>query len=202
MFLILPKSQRPFGVLVSTIIDVETRPIELDPALGPSDGLFGTAIVGDRLTLFLDIHRLIRHVEPAAATRQVAALPGAPRVLLVEDTQFFREVVKSCLEAEGYEVTTANDGAQGLARLDDQAFDLIVSDLEMPVLDGWSFARAVRQRPEGARQLLLALTSLSAAADRDRARESGFDAYEVKLDRERLVSTVAELLKRKGKPTA
>jgi two-component system chemotaxis sensor kinase CheA len=110
----------------------------------------------------------------------------------VDDTQFFREVVKGYLEAEGYEVETAVDGADGLKRLDAGNFDLVVSDIEMPVLDGWGFARAVRQR--GSEVPLMALTTLSTDADRARALACGFDRYEVKLDRERFLAAVAELL--------
>ena len=115
-------------------------------------------------------------------------------MLLVEDTQFFRQVVKGYLEADGYAVVTAADGAEGLARLDEGAFDLVVSDIEMPVLDGWGFARAVRHRPGGDRVPLLALTTLSSDADKERALACGFDRHEVKLDRERFLATVAELL--------
>jgi two-component system chemotaxis sensor kinase CheA len=108
-------------------------------------------------------------------------------------------VVKGYLEAAGYEVTTAVDGADGLARLDEQAFDLVVSDIEMPVMDGWAFARAVRQRPDGAALPLLALTTLARDEDRARSAAAGFDGHEVKLDRGRFLTTVTALLrKRRG----
>jgi two-component system chemotaxis sensor kinase CheA len=124
------------------------------------------------------------------------ALPGRRRrVLLVEDTQFFRQVVRGYLEDEGFEVVTADNGALGLERLEGERFDLVVSDIEMPVMDGWAFARAVRERPDGARLPLLALTTLSSDTDRARALACGFDRHETKLDRERFLAAVVELLK-------
>src|SRR5262249_15408396 len=124
--------------------------------------------------------------------------PKRRRVLVVEDTQFFRQLVKGYLEAAGYEVVTAIHGADGLARLEEQTFDLIVSDIEMPVLDGWGFAKGVRQRPGGDRLPLLALTTLSREEDRARSEAAGFNCHDVKLDREKFLATVAALLRERG----
>jgi two-component system chemotaxis sensor kinase CheA len=125
---------------------------------------------------------------------RAAADPRRPRrLLLVDDTPFFREVVKRHLAAEGHEIETAINGEDALSRLasgDD--FDLIVSDIEMPVMDGWELAREVRRR--GIRTPMLALTSLSGVPYEVKARECGFDSFEVKLDHDRLVRKVENLL--------
>jgi two-component system chemotaxis sensor kinase CheA len=71
-------------------------------------------------------------------------------------------------------------------------FDLIVSDIEMPVMDGWEFAREARRR--GIKTPMLALTSLSGIPYEVKAKECGFDGYEVKLDHDRLVRKVGNLL--------
>ena len=125
--------------------------------------------------------------------------PGArQRVLLVEDTQFFREVVRGYLESAGFEVETAVNGADGLRKLDAGKFDLVVSDVEMPVMDGFEFARAVRKRPGGASVPLMALTTLDSPADRERALACGFDRHEAKLDRERVLAATAALLRERA----
>ncbi len=156
-------------------------------------------MVRGQLTLFPDLGRLAERMTPDTWPRR-EALPGRRRrVLLVEDTQFFRQVVRGYLEEEGYEVVTADNGALGLERLNEGRFDLVVSDIEMPVMDGWTFARAVRERPDGRRLPLLALTTLSGDADRARALACGFDRHEAKLDRERFLAAVAELLETEGK---
>ena len=196
MYLLLPKDlRRPFGILLSDIVDTLTTAIELDAEAYRADGLLGSAVVRAQMTLFLDVYRLADLLEQASRAR----LPPPPerrgrRALLVEDTQFFRQLVKGYLEGAGFEVELARDGAEGLAKLDEGTFDLIVSDIEMPVMDGWAFARAVRQRPDGARVPLLALTTLSSAVDRERALACGFDRHEVKIDRERFLAAVKELL--------
>jgi two-component system chemotaxis sensor kinase CheA len=199
--LLLPKNLRqPLGVLLTEILATETLALDVHKGAVRAAALVGSAVVRGRLTLLLDLFRLADLATGAGPgtlpAPSPAALPdGRRRVLLVEDTQFFRELVRGYLEGEGFEVTTANNGAEGLEQLDRQTFDLVVSDIEMPVLDGWGFARAVRRRPDGAGVRLLALTTLNSDEARERARESGFDSYEVKIDRERFLGAVAELLR-------
>src|SRR5262249_62431746 len=101
------------------------------------------------------------------------------------------------LTAEGHEVDTAVNGQDGLARLAaGRTYDLIISDIEMPVMDGWEFAREARRR--GVTTHMLALTSLSGAAYEGKARGGGYDGYEVKLDHDRLVRKVGDLLADRG----
>lgn len=199
MSLILPKFvAQPMAILVSRIIDTESLSVDLQEHPEQDDGILGSAIVRDRLTLFLDLHRLMQKLfekSVKATAAPTAPVPSArpSRLLLIDDTPFFREVVKRYLAADGHEVETAVNGEDGLNRLaKGPEFDLIVSDIEMPVMDGWEFAREVRRR--GIRTPMLALTSLSGIPYEVKAKECGFDSYEVKLDHDRLVRKVGNLL--------
>ena len=130
------------------------------------------------------------------------SLPGKPdslsesakQVLLVENDSFFRYLVKGYLEEEGYKVTLARNGRIGLDCMDETEFDLIVSDIEMPIMDGFNFLKNVRQGTHQQDIPAVALTSRSSDKDRKKAMERGFDRYEVKLDRKRFLTAVAELL--------
>src|SRR5439155_16356509 len=137
-----------------------------------------------RMTLFVDMHRLAQRLfgTSAADAPPASARGNQPkRLLLIDDTPFFLAAVKRYLAAEGHEVETAVNGEDGLARLSaGRPFDLIISDIDMPVMDGWEFAREARRR--GVKTHMLALTSLSGAAYEKKARECGFDGYEVKLE--------------------
>jgi two-component system chemotaxis sensor kinase CheA len=198
MLLLLPKNlRRPLGVLFSEVIDTEAVPLDFSDAAYRADGLLGSAQVRGQMTLFLDLYRLADlATEPERPSPAVPALARRRRILLVEDTQFFRRLVAGYLEGEGFAVTVAVHGAEGLERLREGAFDLVVSDIEMPVMDGWAFARAVRDEAAFARLPLLALTTLNSAADREKALACGFDGYEVKVDRDRFLGAVAALLAR------
>jgi CheY-like chemotaxis protein len=97
----------------------------------------------------------------------------------------------SYLKSEGHEVVTAVDGSDDMMKLSAGTFDLVVSDIEMPVLDGPAFASHVRRDPRFDRLPILPLSWLSGDKDRDAALAAGFGAYEVKLDAPRCDQAVA-----------
>ncbi len=203
MYLILPRYiKRPVGILISSLIDIEVTAVELDINSYPEDGLLGTDIIRGAMTLFIDIYRLVEIQQPEwfsngqrrfTDTAAVSA-ESAKQILLLEDLSFFRHLVKGYLEAGGYKVTTAENGRVGLERMDEKEFDLIVSDLEMPEMNGWEFLKHIRQGTNQRDIPALALTTLDSDKDRQKALDCGFDRYEVKLDKERFLTTVAELL--------
>ncbi|MCU0873473.1 MAG: chemotaxis protein CheW [Pirellulaceae bacterium] len=199
LFLLLPKNiGRPLGLLATAIIDTEALPTGITRTTFPADGVVGSAIIRGRMTLLLDLCRLAELGDPARSPRPAgSAEPRKQKILAVDDAEFFRELVRGYLEAEGYEVVSAANGAEALQNLEAGHFDLVVSDIEMPVMDGWALARAIRERPGNAPLPLLALTTLSSDVDRARAKACGFEGYEVKLDRQRFLETVANLI-RKG----
>ncbi len=198
MFLILPKFvSEPMGILASRIVDTESLAIQLQPSEG-EPGVLGTAIVRNRLSLFLDIQSLREHVfgaRTAAADltceKEVVEEPKhypGKRVLLVDDTPFFREVVRRYLADLDVEITTAVDGNDGLQALQNGSFDLVVSDIEMPNMNGWEFCKAARE--QGHQIPFMALTSLAKADHEKQAKDCGFDDFEEKLDHDRLKQKV------------
>jgi two-component system chemotaxis sensor kinase CheA len=197
MHLVLPKYARePVGILITHIIDSESLAVDLQPALKRDPGILGTAVVRDRLTLFLDSHYLVEKLLGAAPPAIAPAMPSTQsRVLLVDDAPFFREAVGRYLAGAGIAVTSAVHGQDALEKLSQGRFDLIVSDLEMPVMDGWTFAQHARDR--GYRGPLLALSSLKKPENEAKAKACGFDCYEEKLNRDSLVRTVQQMLEGK-----
>jgi two-component system chemotaxis sensor kinase CheA len=193
MYFLLPRNvHRPVALLMTRLLDTATLSTQLDTESCQEDGVLGTTHVHGRLTLVLDIFRLVDRLE---GNNQLHATPSKKRrVLLVEDTQFFRLLVKGYLEGQGHEVVTAVNGARGLEALEEEKFDLVVSDIEMPEMNGWNFAREVRQRPDLRNLPMLALSTLSSPADQARALDCGFNSYEVKLDRDRFLGAVQRLL--------
>ncbi|HBI14159.1 MAG TPA: hybrid sensor histidine kinase/response regulator [Desulfobulbaceae bacterium] len=198
MYLILPRHlKRPVGILMSMFVDVVDTAVDLDLSSYKADGFLGTAIINNFMTLFLDIYRLVEMLDPATAghphalseTASAGRSPG--RILLLEDIAFFRHLIKGYLEAEGYVVVDVKNGQQGLEQLEENEFDLIVSDLEMPIMDGWTFIKNVRQSIRQSDIPAVALTSLDTDESRKKSMENGFDFYEVKLEREHFLEIVA-----------
>ena len=198
MYLLLPKqSQRPIGILASILIDVINLPLVLNKESYMEDGLLGTAIVNDYITIFIDIYRLVEAAEKAIFGDSVAQDDEdheTKTILLAEDTLFFQRLVKGHLSSAGYEVITADNGAEALEKMKTNKVDMIISDIEMPVMDGLEFLRAVRADEKFPYIPALALTSLDSDKDREIGLKAGFDAYEVKVDRDRIVEVVSKLL--------
>jgi two-component system chemotaxis sensor kinase CheA len=200
MYLILPRHlKRPIGILMSGFIDVVDTTVDLDVTSYQAEGLLGTAIINDIMTLFIDIYRMVETFDPGSSAGHQQTMLGQEnvaddrmkRILLLEDISFFRQLIKGYLEEQGYAVTAVKNGKLGLDMMDDASFDLIISDIEMPVMDGWEFMHNVRDTLKMKDIPAIALTSLDSDEAKKKAIENGFNYYEVKLDRERFLNTVA-----------
>jgi two-component system chemotaxis sensor kinase CheA len=147
-------------------------------------------------------HRPPVAVEPAGASAaQRASSPparGEPEasVMVVDDALTIRELQKSILERAGYRVRTASNGAEALAMLATEATTLVLTDIEMPKMDGFALIEAMRKHPRLAHVPVIILSSRGSEADRRRGLEAGADGYIVKsnFDQAGLLSAVNRLL--------
>ena len=122
---------------------------------------------------------------------------AAPRVLIVDDDPWILRMVSTLLEKRGYAISTASDGEEGLMRADQLRPDLIITDVMMPKLDGWSLVRALRSRAELALVPVIFLTALGGEEDRIKGFRLGADDYLPKPFRfEELDLRVANALKK------
>ena len=117
--------------------------------------------------------------------------------MLAKDSSFFRKQLTSFFQDDGYKVLACEDGqvAWDVLCHSGQMCDLIVTDLEMPHLDGFELASKVRNTPAIRHLPIIAVTSLASDEDVDRGKQVGINDYHIKLDRERLMATVAERLR-------
>lgn len=116
------------------------------------------------------------------------------RVLLIEDNEQNRYLATYLLERHGYEVRAAEDGARGVAAATDDPPDLILLDIQLPAMDGYEVARALRAVPALGATPIVAVTSYAMVGDRERSLEAGCTGYiEKPIDPERFVHTVEEL---------
>lgn len=123
------------------------------------------------------------------------------RILIVEDNEDNQDLMRFLLERAGYEVTTVENGREGLdtARRDNP--DIILMDLSLPELDGWSAAREIKADPVLAKTPLIAVTAHTLAGDRRKALEAGFDTYISKpINIHMFDITVGKVLEQKPKP--
>jgi CheY-like chemotaxis protein len=117
------------------------------------------------------------------------------KILVAEDNLPNRELIREILEACGYDVIEAGDGQQALDRLEENLPDLVLLDIQMPVLDGYAVVRKLRQTPGLANLKVLALTAYAMQGDREKVLEAGFDGYLTKpVDMASLAKQIAQLL--------
>jgi len=159
----------------------------------------GAAVVASgRLAPILNVSELVRTAlreGGGAARAPVTARPRGRKVLVAEDSITSRTLLKNILELAGHEVDVAVDGEDALARLRGGRYDVVVSDVEMPRLDGIALTQAIRRDPALAHLPVVLVTSLASPADRERGAEAGANAYIVKsaFDQGNLVQVVSEL---------
>jgi len=168
-----------------------------------------TTLSGGRLALILSPGELVAEVSRKGASSALASAlargqddaegagpPRKQRILVVDDSVTTRSLAKSILEVAGFEVIVAVDGQDALRLLEEQGADLVVSDVEMPRLDGLGLTAAIRKSRKLERIPVILMTGLGSERDKARGLEVGADAYLVKsaFDKDQLLDTIAQLL--------
>jgi len=143
----------------------------------------------------LDMARRVR-IQAMHAETATHAEKGRYKVLVVDDSLNTREIEKDVLEAHGYKVTLAEDGLDGLQKALAEDFDAVLTDVEMPNMDGFSLTERLRQNEKYRTKPILIITSREKEEDKRRGVQVGADAYIVKgdFDQSNLVDTLRTLL--------
>ena len=118
-------------------------------------------------------------------------------LLVVEDNELNRDMQVRRLERKGFEVLIAMDGRQGVEVATEKLPDLILMDLNLPVMDGWEATRRLKSAPETRGIPIIALTAHATSGDRERAMEAGCDEFVTKpIDMAQLVAMIEKTLSR------
>jgi two-component system, cell cycle response regulator DivK len=99
------------------------------------------------------------------------------RILVVEDQEDNRRILRDLLASVGYQVIEAEDGARGVAAAEAQRPDLILMDIQLPLVDGYEAARRIKANPALRTIPILVVTSYALSGDEDKARAAGCDGY-------------------------
>ena len=207
--------QREIGLIVPHLQDIRPISTNVDTVTFRESGVIGSLEVDSRATRLLDLYELTRLAHPdwfaevgsRPSDGAAGAAPDQPadskaRILLAEDSGFFRKQVSGFLMEAGFDVVDCEDGqiAWDTLRHRGEEFDIVVTDIEMPNMDGCQFARRIKDDPSLAHLPVIALTSLASEEDMQRGMESGIDDYQVKLDRERLMTSVERYVREMTRP--
>lgn len=167
------------------------------------DVIAGASVEPDgSILLVLDPPGLVDRSARATSRSVVDVSPGPVavhrhgRLLVVDDALTVRELQRTILERAGFEVEVAADGVEALERLEDDVFDLVLTDVEMPRMDGFALTERIRAHPIHGQVAVLILTSLASDTDRRRGMDAGADGYIVKsaFDEQALLAAVDRLV--------
>jgi two-component system chemotaxis sensor kinase CheA len=189
--LILAGAGQVVALIVEEIIDVvEEALIFQKKSADPS--MIGSISVDDRIVDVLDVAHFIESVDPTVLMR---GTDRRPRILLVDDKQFFRDMLAPVLLAAGYEVTTAASGREALALVErGLRIQAVVTDVDMPEMDGYALSRALLKTPGLSNLPIVALTPQKTASALEVATMCGVRALVGKFDRRALVEALGALL--------
>jgi two-component system chemotaxis sensor kinase CheA len=188
-------ADKEVGIMAVGPIDAKEINIEVDDETLKQDGILGSAIIGDHTTLLVDVYGLVHTLKPDwFPERDTIRTNGgkAATILYAEDSNFFRNQVKSFLEDDGYSVIGAEDGIDAWNLLQQHSNDvaLVITDIEMPNLDGYELADKIRKDPRFTRMPIVALTTMAGEEDIARGEAVGINDYQIKMDREKLMRSV------------
>jgi len=196
--LVFSESERSMGLVVDEIIDIIEEHVEVNLS-SQRPGLMGSAIIAGKATDMVDTgHYLAQAYQDWFGAQQDNSFgeDKLHRLLLVDDSPFFRNLLTPLLTVAGYTVTAAENVSQALKlREDGEDFDIIVSDIEMPGMSGFEFASALRKDGGKWSELpFIALSSHATPRDIERGRQAGFTDYVAKFNREALLATLQQTL--------
>ena len=200
LVIVFTVADREVGLLSTGPVDAQESAVNIDGRTLRQTGIMGSAIINNTTTLLVDIVEIVQALNPQWFNEKPAECvinKNCATILFAEDSSFFRSQVKNSIEKEGFKVLEAEDGqiAWDLLQKKAEQISLIITDIEMPNLDGFSLTQRIKSDPAYAHLPVIALTTLMGENDIQRGKAAGIDDYQTKLDREKLIKSIHSFLK-------
>ncbi len=194
---------KPVGLLAIGPIDAVEITTEIDGVTLKQPGIMGSIIIDGHTTMLVDVFEIVQTLYPDwFAEKPVFEIEKnsgvVPTILIAEDSNFFRNQVKGYMTESGYKVIEGADGAIAWDLLQKHAEEIamVVTDIEMPNMNGFELTETIRKNPKYNKIPIIALTTLAADEDIAKGKAVGIDEYHIKLDKEKLMTCVHDYMKR------
>ena len=192
--LVFTEQERSMGLVVDEIVDIVEDRLKVE-ITADRDGLIGSAVINGHATDVVDAGYYLTKAFPdwfGGSGASSSNMISGKKALLVDDSPFFRNLLAPLLSASGFSVTTAESATRALEMRDKgMGFDVIISDIEMPEMDGFAFAQEVRSDQRWGDTPMVALSAHATDQDFEKGRSVGFNDYVAKADRDELVRSLA-----------
>jgi len=192
--LVFSDSGRSMGLVVDEIVDIVEDRMNIEVG-SERPGILGSAVIKERATEIIDLgYYLPQAFEDWFMRKEMDIEALTKKVLFVDDSAFFRNMLTPVLKAAGYDVTTCDSANHAFELLENGAkFHAVVSDIEMPEINGFEFCEALRRDPRFRNIPVLALSAMVTPASIERGRQAGFDDYVAKFDRPGLIAALKDV---------
>ena len=191
--LVFSDSGRSMGLVVDEIVDIVEQRLDIEVA-SERPGVLGYAVIKGIATEIIDVaHFLPQAYADWFHRRDARSAPTVRKILLVDDSAFFRDMLAPLIKAAGYHVVAVASAGQALAVIESgKRVDIVVTDIDMPEMDGFELAATLRENPGTAAIPVIALSAMVSAAAIERGRSVGFHDFVAKFDRPGLIAALKE----------
>ena len=197
-------AKRSVGLLAIGPIDAIEVSADIDDTTLSQPGIMGSIIIDNQTTMLVNVFEMVQTLFPQWFEErekfEVEDLDtgDAPTILIAEDSKFFRNQVKGYMTEVGYNVIEAEDGVECWNKLMEHGDEIaiLVTDIEMPNMNGFELTQRIRSDSKYSKLPIIALTTLASAEDIAKGKSVGVNEYHIKLDKERLMVSVHDYIKR------
>jgi two-component system chemotaxis sensor kinase CheA len=198
-------AKRSVGLLAVGPIDALEVNADIDDTTLSQPGIMGSIIIDNQTTMLVNVYEMVQTLFPQWFVEQEKFETEdiedgeSPTILIAEDSKFFRNQVKGYMTEVGYKVIEAEDGVEGWNKLMEHGneISMLVTDIEMPNMNGFELTKKIRGDSQYSKLPIIALTTLASAEDVAKGKDVGVDEYHIKLDKERLMVSVHDYIKRR-----
>jgi two-component system chemotaxis sensor kinase CheA len=191
--LVFSDGKRSIALVVDEIVDIVEERLDIQVA-SENSGVIGSAVIKGQATEIIDVgYFLPAAFEDWFRRKERPENAAVKSIMLIDDSPFFRDMLAPVLQAAGYEVTSLPGAKEALATLrSGRRFDVVVTDIDMPEMDGFQLAEAMRADPSFKDVPIIALSSIVSQEALERGRQVGFHDYVAKFDRQGLIAALKE----------
>ena len=191
--LVFSDGARSMALVVDEIVDIVEDRLDIQVA-SDNPGVIGSAIIKGQATEIVDVGHFLPLAFEDWFRRKEQPVQTRPRsVLLIDDSPFFRNMLTPVLQAAGFAVSAVGSAREALALIEEgRRFEVAVTDIEMPDMDGFQFCQTVRADPKTAGLPVIGLSSVVSAEAIERGRRAGFHDFVAKFDRQGLIASLKE----------
>lgn len=198
LVIIFKVAGREVGLLATKPVNAMEMVFAIDGKTHQEPGIMGSVIINKQITLLVNIYDVVKVLHPQWFTSQITELQVKRKntILIAEDSAFFQNQIAKTLQEEGFNTIVAEDGQSAWEKLEENAekISLLVTDIEMPRLNGFKLTERIREDDRFKTLPIIALTTLAGDEDFKRGKRAGVDEYHVKFNRDLLVDNVIKLL--------